>query len=99
MRASGLHKMLSDTVLPWWRTAAEVVAPILTCCVLHVASCWESLSTKSEKNEVWRGEHAEDVLKISTKLMVVPDLDRGRCREQRVEVQIFSSSTESHSLV
>ena len=97
MRASGLHKMLSDTVLPWWRTAAEVVAPILTCCVLQAVG--NQLSTKSEKNEVWRGEHAEDVLKISTKLMIVPDLDRGRCREQRVEVQIFSSPTESHSLV
>ena len=97
MRASGLHKMLSDMVLPWWWTAAEVVAPILTCCVLQAVG--NQLSTKSEKNEVWGGEHAEDVLKISTKLMVVPDLDRGRCREQRVEVQIFSSSTESHSLV
>ena len=91
MRASGLHKMLSDTVLPWWWTAAEVVAPILTCCVLQAVR--NQLSIKSEKNEVWRGEHAEDVL------MVVPDLGRGRCREQRVEVQIFSSSTESHSLV
>ena len=89
--------MLSDTVPPWWWTAAEVVAPILTCCVLQAVG--NQLSTKSEKNEVWREEHAEDVLKISTKLMVVPDLDRGRCREQRVEVQIFSSSTESHSLV
>ena len=97
MRASGLHKMLSDTVLPWWWTAAEVVAPILMCYVLQAVG--NQLSTKSEKNEVWRGEHAEDVLKISTKLMVVPDLDRGRCREQRVEVQIFSSSTKSHSLV
>ena len=42
-----------------------------TCCVLQAVG--NQLSTKSEKNEVWGGEHAEDVLKISTKLMVVPD--------------------------
>ena len=94
-RRQGESERLAQNVE--WYDPSMVVVDGRGCCT-HLERCVSQvvrnqLSTKSEKIEVWGGGHAEDGLKIA------PDLGHGRCREQRVEVQIFSSPTESHSLV